>query len=80
MGQSSAGTEVPCQPVHERHFCENCSEEYVKAVTGTVRLILIIVSLAPVVLTPFHLVPAMGIIVSAWLRALGTAQYLHKPV
>ena len=33
-----------------------------------------------VALTPFHLVPMVGILISAWLRALGTAQHLHKPV
>ncbi|KAI0698014.1 hypothetical protein BC835DRAFT_1405525 [Cytidiella melzeri] len=30
-------------------------------------------------LTPLHLVPAVGIIISAWMRGLGTASYLHKP-
>jgi len=30
-------------------------------------------------LTPLHLVPALGIVVSAWLRALGAARYLHRP-
>ncbi|KAI0337136.1 hypothetical protein BDW22DRAFT_1364480 [Trametopsis cervina] len=30
-------------------------------------------------LAPLHLVPAVGIIVSAWLRGIGTAHYLHKP-
>jgi hypothetical protein len=33
-----------------------------------------------VLLLPFALYPFVGIIVSAWLRALGTARYLHKPV
>lgn len=33
-----------------------------------------------VALTPLHLVPVAGIVISAWLRALGTARYLHKPV
>ncbi|KAI0781672.1 hypothetical protein BC629DRAFT_576755 [Irpex lacteus] len=30
-------------------------------------------------LTPVHLVPAFGIVISAWLRGLGTASYLHRP-
>ncbi|KAI0086817.1 hypothetical protein BDY19DRAFT_907993 [Irpex rosettiformis] len=30
-------------------------------------------------LAPLHLIPAVGIIISAWLRGLGTASYLHKP-
>ncbi|KIP05074.1 hypothetical protein PHLGIDRAFT_19813 [Phlebiopsis gigantea 11061_1 CR5-6] len=31
-------------------------------------------------LAPLHLVPVAGIVISAWLRALGTAQYLHRPL
>ncbi|GBE77209.1 hypothetical protein BKA93DRAFT_785534 [Sparassis latifolia] len=30
-------------------------------------------------LYPFDFVPLVGILVSAWLRALGTARYLHRP-
>jgi len=30
-------------------------------------------------LIPFHLVPVAGIVIGAWLKALGTARYLHKP-
>lgn len=33
---------------------------------------------AAVTLLPLHLVPAVGIVISAWLRALGTGRYLHK--
>lgn len=30
-------------------------------------------------LTPFHLLPAIGIVISAWFRALGVGRYLHRP-
>lgn len=30
-------------------------------------------------LTPLHLVPIVGIVLSAWLRALGTGRHLHRP-
>ncbi|PFH47211.1 hypothetical protein AMATHDRAFT_68228 [Amanita thiersii Skay4041] len=30
-------------------------------------------------LLPFDLYPFIGILISAWLKALGTAQYLHRP-
>ncbi|KZT18697.1 hypothetical protein NEOLEDRAFT_1103233, partial [Neolentinus lepideus HHB14362 ss-1] len=32
-----------------------------------------------VLLLPFDIVPVVGILISAWLRALGTARHLHKP-
>ncbi|KAF8622830.1 hypothetical protein AX15_006719, partial [Amanita polypyramis BW_CC] len=32
-----------------------------------------------VLLLPFHLYPFVGAVVVAWLKALRTAQYLHKP-
>ncbi|TFY73020.1 hypothetical protein EWM64_g10992, partial [Hericium alpestre] len=32
-----------------------------------------------VVLLPLHVVPFMGLIVSAWFRAYDTARYLHRP-
>ncbi|EPQ59956.1 hypothetical protein GLOTRDRAFT_51755, partial [Gloeophyllum trabeum ATCC 11539] len=32
-----------------------------------------------VLLLPFDIVPVVGIFISAWLRALGTARYLHQP-
>ncbi|KAI0077459.1 hypothetical protein K474DRAFT_1595987 [Panus rudis PR-1116 ss-1] len=35
--------------------------------------------LVKLALTPLHLVPVAGIVISAWLRALGTARHLHKP-
>ncbi|KAI0962620.1 hypothetical protein AcW1_001398 [Taiwanofungus camphoratus] len=31
------------------------------------------------ILLPFDYVPFVGILISAWFRALGTARYLHKP-
>lgn len=33
-----------------------------------------------VVLLPFHIVPFVGMAISAWFRALGTAKRLHRPV
>jgi len=32
-----------------------------------------------VLLLPFDIVPVVGILISAWLRSLGTARHLHKP-
>ncbi|KAH9942955.1 hypothetical protein B0H21DRAFT_779787 [Amylocystis lapponica] len=32
-----------------------------------------------VALLPFDFIPLVGVLFSAWLRALGTARYLHKP-
>jgi len=36
-------------------------------------------NLVRVFLLPFHLYPIIGLLAVAWLKALGTAQYLHKP-
>jgi hypothetical protein len=33
-----------------------------------------------VILAPFSFVPMVGVLVSAWVRALGTARFLHRPV
>lgn len=39
-----------------------------------------LIKLRVVVLAPLNFVPVVGILVSAWLKALGTARYLHRPV
>ncbi|KAL4248392.1 EI24 domain-containing protein [Abortiporus biennis] len=35
-------------------------------------------TLIKIMVTPFRLVPIVGILLSAWLKALGTARYLHR--